>query len=217
MLGRPGMALQEKRQSKRRKSEVLDPLLAAQVLGTKPPPAPSLNPVETEVSLLQYLSEQLRIERSFLQTILQQLPSGVVIASAPSGALTMGNLEVERIWRASFKASRSIAEYDEYIGFHPDGSRYKPEEWPMSRAILRGEEVRGERIKIQRGDNTFGYISINAAPIRDSNGKIIAGVVTINDITELMNISSNGDFSRKNETRKKSARKAEPRAGAYPV
>ena len=41
-----------------------------------------------------------------------------------------------------------------------------------------------EEIEIRRGDDTRGALSINSAPIRDGEGRIVAGVVTFFDITE---------------------------------
>ena len=44
--------------------------------------------------------------------------------------------------------------------------------------------VTNEEIEIRRGDDTRGALSINSAPIRDGEGRIVAGVVTFFDITE---------------------------------
>lgn len=130
------------------------------------------------------LMRQLEAERALLAAVLQQLPSGVIIAEAPSGKLILGNQQVEQIWRHPFRASAEVEEYREYKGFHPDGRLYAPEEWPVARSITTGEEVTGEQIKFLRGDKTFGMMEVSSAPIRDRNGNILAGVVTFQDITE---------------------------------
>lgn len=147
-------------------------------------PAGEADHLRPLVDHLHQLIEQLKTERRFLETVLQQMPAGVIIADAPSGRLRMGNEQVEKIWKSPFIPSKSVEEYAAWPGFHPDGRPYLPEEWPMARAILRGEFVVGEHIKIRRGDGRYATISCNAAPIRDRKGNIVAGVVAFIDITQ---------------------------------
>jgi len=130
------------------------------------------------------LLQQLQIERTRLEAVLQQMPVGVVIAEAPSGKLVMGNGQVERILRHPFLPSSEINAYTEYQGFHPDGRPYAPNDWPLARAITTGETVQAEAVDMLRGDGTHGVIELNAAPIRDAQGTIVAGVVSLQDITE---------------------------------
>jgi signal transduction histidine kinase len=123
--------------------------------------------------------------RTRLEAIVQQLPAGVAIAEAPSGRLVLGNAEFERIWGHPFIPASSIPEYQHYRGFHRDGRPYAPEEWPISRALLKGAIVDGEEIIIERRDGTRRHTLQNAAPLRDSEGAIQAAVVTLVDVTEL--------------------------------
>jgi signal transduction histidine kinase len=126
--------------------------------------------------------------------VLRQLPAGVIIAQvAPPGEpppgeprwgrLLLRNEQVSRIWRLDINDRGWNGSY-EPIGFHRDGRRYADHEWPLSRSLASGERVAGEEIEILRGDGTRGHISINAGPILDGNGNIVAGVATIFDITE---------------------------------
>ncbi|MEW6379615.1 MAG: PAS domain S-box protein [bacterium] len=126
----------------------------------------------------------LEAEQSRLEAVVQQMPAGVSIAEAPSGKLVLSNEQVEKIWRHPPLKSASIEQYSEWKGFHPDGRPYQHEEWPLARSIRTGEVVMNEEIAILRGDGSCGTISISSAPIRDRDGQIVAGVVTISDITE---------------------------------
>ncbi|HEY9301986.1 MAG TPA: PAS domain-containing protein, partial [Phormidium sp.] len=130
------------------------------------------------------LLKQLNSERSLLEAVLQQMPGGVIIAEAPSGKLILGNKQVEQIWRKSFIRSDNVEQYREYVGFHPDGNLYRPEQWPLARSLTTGEIITGEEIKILRGDGSYGFIEVSSAPICDRTGKIAASVVTFRDITE---------------------------------
>ncbi|HEV8672973.1 MAG TPA: GAF domain-containing protein [Methylomirabilota bacterium] len=123
-------------------------------------------------------------ERARLDTVLRQMPAGVVIAEAPSGRLILGNAQVEEIWRAAFTPASELEDWVRYLGFHPDGRPYRPEEWPLARSIRAGEVVTGEEIEFVRGDGSRGTMRVSAAPIRDAEGKIVAGACTFYDVTE---------------------------------
>jgi PAS domain S-box-containing protein len=137
------------------------------------------------IDQLHNLINSLKTERAFQEAVLQQMPAAVIIADAPSGRLRMGNDHVEQIWGGQFRASRNIEEYQQWVGYHPDGSQYRPAEWPMARAIRAGEIVLGEEIRIQRFDGSEGVIAMNAGPIRNARGEIVAGVAAFTDITEM--------------------------------
>jgi PAS domain S-box-containing protein len=165
------------------------PVLSATPVGA---PVGQADPVGKEDAQLHGLIDQLhqlittlRNERAFLETVLHQMPAGVIIAEAPSGRLTMGNDEVEKIWGGPFRPSKSVEEYGQWIGFHADGRCYEPHEWPIARAIRRGEIVLGEEIRIQRFDGLEATVSFNAGPIRNTAGEIVAGVVAFTDITDV--------------------------------
>ncbi|MDQ3910594.1 MAG: PAS domain S-box protein, partial [Actinomycetota bacterium] len=130
-------------------------------------------------------TEQLEAERARLETVLRQMPAGVIIAEAPSGRLILGNAQVEQIWGHPFQPAASIEEYPhQYRIFHLDGRPYQLEERPLVRSIRTGEEVSGEEIGFLRTDGTSGTMQVSSAPIRDRDGHIVAGVAIFKDITK---------------------------------
>ncbi|MBE9227968.1 PAS domain S-box protein [Phormidium sp. LEGE 05292] len=130
------------------------------------------------------LITELQLERSRLETILEQMPVGVVMAEAVTGKLIFGNQEMEKILRHSFIPAENIEQYQKYKTFHPDGRLYQPQETVLARTITRGEVVKDEEIYIQRGDGTCGTILANSTPLYNGQGEIEAGVVAFLDITE---------------------------------
>lgn len=130
-----------------------------------------------DITLRKQAEEALRRERARLEAILQQLPVGVIIAEAPSGKLIFGNEQVAQIWKHDFIASENLESYQAYRGFHSNGDPYGPHDWPLARAIESGETVVQEEIRFQRGDDSFGWMAVSSAPIRDSSGKITLGAV----------------------------------------
>ncbi len=145
----------------------------------------------------EQLLKKLEAEHARLKAVVEQMPCGVIIAESPSGRLTMGNLQVEKIWRRSFIQSNKIAEYTAYHGFHPDGRIYRAEEWPLARSVRKGEVVLSEEIRFLRGDNTFGVMRVNSTPIRNSEGHIEGGVAIFFDATELKQIEEELQLSEK--------------------
>ena len=115
---------------------------------------------------------------------MQQLPAAVMVAEVPTGRLLAVNESAHTIWRRTAPPSQNVHEYATYEGFHPDGRPYRPEEWPLARAILGNEVVDREEIRILRGDGTYGVIRVSASPVHDETGVAVAAVVTFIDITD---------------------------------
>jgi signal transduction histidine kinase len=124
------------------------------------------------------------LQQSLLDAVIRQMPAGVMIADAPTGRLIAVNASVHTIWRRDPPVSSEIHEYAAYEGFRPDGTAYLASEWPLARAILRGEVVHREEIRIRRGDGTFGVIRVDASPVQDDRGVIVAAVTTFIDVTD---------------------------------
>ncbi|MDP8973753.1 MAG: PAS domain S-box protein, partial [Actinomycetota bacterium] len=127
---------------------------------------------------------ELEAERARLEAVLRQMPSGVTIAEAPSGKILLSNERAQQIRGHSIPQVVGVAEYDKFMGCHPDGRAYEPQEWPLARTIGEGEEVVGEEIVVPRSDGAWGTIRVNSSPICDRDGHIVAGVAVFSDITE---------------------------------
>jgi len=129
------------------------------------------------------LAMQIATEQERLAVILEHLPAGVLIAEA-TGELILSNPEVERIFKHPFRATPDIAGYRTWQLFDPKtGEEYHLERMPMVRTLTTGETVIGEEMKILRGDGTWGYASVNSAPVRDGDGHILMGVAAFIDTT----------------------------------
>lgn len=131
------------------------------------------------------MRDEAESHRALLETMLNQMPAGVVIAQAPSGEVFLANNEAEQILQQPVRRLRNIDEYAKYRLFRPDGSAYCAEDLPLARSIMRGEIVLREETRYQRPDGTFRVLLTNSAPVRDETGKIVAGVVAFQDITDL--------------------------------
>jgi PAS domain S-box-containing protein len=143
--------------------------------------AASINEMGTR---LQRTLDDLHHERARLATILQHLPVGVVIRSAPDGALVYANPQAERLWGRPLMGVRDAETDAVHTILGQDGRPYTPDRWPVRRALADGEEVRGEQITITRTDGSRSQVVVSAAPIRDDDGQIVAAVASFDDVTE---------------------------------
>ncbi len=117
-------------------------------------------------------------------TVLEQLPAGVVIADARTERVILLN-QVARQALGLPSQEFSLDEfYQHFVGLHPDGRPYEIEEWPLVRALHHGEVILGEEIELLVGPDTHLQARLNAAPLRDASGEIVAAVITFVDLTE---------------------------------
>ncbi|MBV8083357.1 MAG: GAF domain-containing protein, partial [Chloroflexi bacterium] len=128
------------------------------------------------------LYRQRELDLSRLHAIVAQLPVGIIVVEAPSGEVSLRNAQAEQVYGAALDSLR-VGSADSRIGFHSDGRRYELADWPLTRALRHGEAVFGERIDLQRPDGRRSVFSINAAPIRDSEGAIVAAVAVFDDVS----------------------------------
>ncbi len=145
------------------------------------------------------LVRALEDERVRLETVLDQMPAGMILADAPSGRLLLANEQVARILRRPSGLEKGVEVLSELKGYHADGREYHPDDWPLTRSIRTGEVITNEEIEIARGDKTRGWILVSAAPVRDRSGFIVAGILTFQDITERKHLEEQLRQSQKME------------------
>lgn len=134
-------------------------------------------------AIRERLVSDLEAERARLSTLIQQLPEGLMFAEAPSGRIILTNDRLEEILGIDRSALHHIAGGEAYRGFDPEGRELRPEDWPLARAV-RGETVEYAELEILRQDGSRGWIAKRARPVRDREGRVIAGVATVIDISE---------------------------------
>ena len=138
----------------------------------------------------------LKQERETLQTVLDHLPVGVLLAKH-TGEIVLGNRSVERILRHRVKPTHDIQDHRDWVAFHPDGRRVIGDEFPLPRAMKSGLPVPAEDYLYQRGDGSLGWVNLVAAPIFDDRGVVAGGIVAISDIDSQKR--ADADLRRSNE------------------
>ncbi len=133
----------------------------------------------------QRLIDELEAKNSFIEAVLGQVPVGIVVADSKTAQLITSNREAERITGITFTPGVSIDQLSrstDFVGTRPDGSSYQPGQWPMQRA-LRGEAVNAEKVTLTSADQVM-HLSVNAGPVKDRDGRVIAAVSVFYDETE---------------------------------
>ncbi|HEX5589734.1 MAG TPA: PAS domain S-box protein [Candidatus Limnocylindrales bacterium] len=128
------------------------------------------------------LLADLEAQRARFETVIRDLPSGVIVAEAPSGRTLIVNEAVDRILGTRGLAATDIWD-DRVEAYRSDGSRYDGADFPLARTIRTGEAVDDEELRIVRADGTEAYIVARSSPIVDGAGRLVAGVVVFEDIT----------------------------------
>jgi PAS domain-containing protein len=128
-------------------------------------------------------AQQADAERARFEAVLEQMPSGVAIIEAPSGATILTNEQLVSMWRQR-SAFASASEFGQLVGVSPDGRAYGAEDWPLVRSVRSGEIVTNEEVRFQRLDGTWGTQIISSAPVRDRDGNAVAAVAVVTEITE---------------------------------
>jgi PAS domain S-box-containing protein len=117
-----------------------------------------------------------------LQTVLDQLPVGVLLADI-EGKLE-GNKQLEKILGEKIKIT--LEKDVDYIFSHAFrvNKSLPQKDWPIIRALTRGEIIQDQEVEFIRSDKKTLHLKVNAAPIKNRNKRIISAVSTLYDVTQ---------------------------------
>ncbi len=131
--------------------------------------------------------QRVKEAQEFMEAAIAQSTAGILIADAPDVKIRLANRAAFGIRGGSEDILTGI-EVQEHAArwqtFFPDGRPYPSEELPLSRAVLKGESTHDEEVIIRDEDGVDHWVIVNAAPVRDSEGNVTAGIVVFHDITE---------------------------------
>jgi len=131
------------------------------------------------------LLEQIRAERQRLQTVLDTIPVGVVVAEMPSARVTLVSSRGEAILGRPWKAAPIERWAQEYGFYRPNGELYSPSEDPLARSLLKGEVCINEEMVVRPPSGREIFVLANSAPLKGVEGQIIGAVGAFQDFTVL--------------------------------
>ncbi len=146
---------------------------------------------ETEQEVRRWLYEAER-EHQRLLSVIEQMPDGVIITSAPDNRLVVMNRVAAEIYGldADLLPRSEDAYLSHYQTITPEGEELAVEARPLARALA-GEVVKGVRLQVSRADGSRAELLVSAAPIiaASGQGEQITGAVSVfQDISELMEL-----------------------------
>lgn len=136
------------------------------------------------------LVAQIDMDQALLRAVVDQMPTGVIVAEAPSGKIILANAEVERSFGQPTLPTARTEQYRHWRGFHPNGVPYEARDWPLARTLQTGRPVLNQEITVERPDGDQRVIAVSSSPIVDLEGHVSAVVVVDHDITERKRIES---------------------------
>lgn len=134
---------------------------------------------------LERAMRRAQLEKTRLQTVLDQLPEGVMIVEGPEGRTVAANQAAERLWGHPFIPNVDVPEYGRYRIENLDGTPRRPEDTAITRALHTGQPVLGEQMVLVQPQGTRLTVLVNAAPLFDDRGVVIGAVAVFQDISEL--------------------------------
>lgn len=134
---------------------------------------------------LQKSQSDLQRQTEILESILQSIADGVVVAD-DRGEFLLWNPAAQRIVGLGPTDSPRDAWPNVYGLYQVDRvTPYPPENLPLSRAV-RGEQVENCELYVRNPARSEGaFISVNGMPLRDKDGTVRGGVVVFRDVTAL--------------------------------
>ena len=139
--------------------------------------------VSIDVTAQVLARREVESARRLLETVIQQMPAGIIIVAAPSGRLLLANRNVQSILGYPPVDTASVEDYARYTAVHEDGTPYAAREYPLARA-LEGGVVLDEELRVVHADGTQRVLSSSAAPVLDAQGRIVAAVAAFSDISD---------------------------------
>ena len=132
---------------------------------------------------IDHLIEKQANEKLRLQTILQQLPVGVVITDN-KGKVIQANKQTERILGVKVPVGYVAGQDEELVpGTQNGGLPARSNDSPLYQSLKTGKAVVGKEFSIKRQDGRTRYIQISSSVIHDKKRKIIAAASIIDDIS----------------------------------
>ncbi len=123
-------------------------------------------------------------KQALLETVLEQLPAGVVVLDTNGTVLRKNRHYHEILGVPADWSTTRLDELRDSEVITPDGTRLPFEEWPIIRAIRRGESTHEQEVRIRRPDDGWVDVSITSAPFCDAAGNRLGAVSLLADLSD---------------------------------
>jgi signal transduction histidine kinase len=134
---------------------------------------------------LAQVEAQSRSDAERLRTILEVLPSGVLITNREGQLLAM-NQAARRFWDGDIPIGTDIRQFpQDKLWWAQSGNLVAPEEMPLVRVLRSGQPVLKEELEMEVQDGKRKVMLYSVAPLRDETGALTGAIISAQDISEL--------------------------------
>ena len=137
------------------------------------------------------LIEQEADEKKRLQTIIAQLPVGVMITDQ-EGRVVQTNKQLDRILGMTM-SDGLVAGKDIIMPTIYKDKRITPSQSPLALTLSTGKPITDKEYFIKRPDGKHTHINVSASAIHNKRGKIIAAASIVSDITQQKELEARKD------------------------
>lgn len=142
--------------------------------------------INVDVTEERRVQGELEESKARLQGILNSLKEGVVVFDADGRVVDANPAALKLMhYQAPEEIKRRVSEFADTFELFDLGNRLlSVDEWPFCR-VLRGESVSDDELLVRRKDSGDAQIvSYNGTPVRDGDGNVTLGVLSLVDISE---------------------------------
>ncbi len=130
-------------------------------------------------------TEQLTLNNLHLQAILDSIPQGIVVASAPEGKIVSSSRALAQLLGRQPDPSAPVRQYPQLLGLvRTTGDYYLPEEVPWVRSAQTGEPTPVQEMVIRHPNGLALTALCSASPIQDDMGRTVGSVALLQDISD---------------------------------
>lgn len=135
----------------------------------------------------KFAEDELLKAKLLLSTAIKESQAGIIIADAPDVNISIINSAALNIrGETNYQLDNIPFELHpvNWQVYKPDDTLCEPDDLPLTRAVLYGETSKNIELYIKQLNGDKRWIISNASPVKDLDGKIIAGIVVFLDITD---------------------------------
>jgi diguanylate cyclase (GGDEF)-like protein/PAS domain S-box-containing protein len=131
------------------------------------------------------LITELEQERTRFSNILDQLPTGVILADTPSGRVLYQNRAAAAVLDASVHDIQSYRDYERFHFLTPGGERLAPEDLPLTKVVRRQAARCTRDLMVQHDNGRRVHLGLSSSAIVDHDGIARLAVAVLHDVSEL--------------------------------
>jgi len=117
------------------------------------------------------------------RAILDSVPVGILMAEAPDGRIVQANRHLQTLLRRPVRIGGP--DYEGREAYDAEGRRLSAADWPVTKVLSTGEGAEAE-VRFRKGDDSLGWIRIQAAPVRGAAGEVVGAVAGVTDVQEIV-------------------------------